>query len=238
MVMITVSIPFFWSKTAACFAEDSSVTFTPVSISASFWLGVMIDIFFNNSSLNVLAGAGLSIKVIPIDAASVATYSTVSMGVSSCVIINRAFLNFSFATLISSGPSAPLAPEATTMQFSPWSSTVIRATPEGSILSLTMHDVSIPSFSNSSIDCLPKTSKPVFAMNTTRAPSLAAATAWLAPLPPELMKKVPPNMVSPGCGKWDALMTMSVLVLPTTTIEAGFIWQLHLLLTLESFPLF
>jgi hypothetical protein len=39
------------------------------------------------------------------------------------------------------------------------------------------------------------------------------------------MKNVPPKIVSPGWGKCGALMTISVLVLPTTTMEAGFILQ-------------
>ena len=83
MVMITVSMPLLCKKFTACFADNSSITFMPVSISVSFWLGVMIEIFFSNSSFNFAAGAGLRINFIFFDAAMVATCSTVSIGVSN-----------------------------------------------------------------------------------------------------------------------------------------------------------
>ena len=59
------------------------------------------------------------------------------------------------------------------------------------------------------------------AMNTHSprfAESLATATAWFAPFPPGFMKNVPPDTISPGTGIRFPLMTMSVLVLPSTTI--------------------
>ena len=47
----------------------------------------------------------------------------------------------------------------------------------------------------------------------------AAATAWLAPLPPAALVNSPPMMVSPGLGIRAILMIMSVLELPTTRIR-------------------
>src|ERR1700689_4433719 len=53
-------------------------------------------------------------------------------------------------------------------------------------------------------------------------PSLAAAHAWLAPLPPGNIWKLRPSTVSPGAGSWSTETTKSIFRLPTTTI-AGFI---------------
>src|SRR5439155_995829 len=51
-------------------------------------------------------------------------------------------------------------------------------------------------------------------------PSLAAATAWLAPLPPGNIWKLLPSTVSPGAGNSRTPTTKSMLRLPTTTIAA------------------
>src|SRR5579864_6849071 len=58
-------------------------------------------------------------------------------------------------------------------------------------------------------------------------PSFAAATAWLAPLPPGNIWKLRPSTVSPGAGKCSTPTAKSMLRLPTTTI-AGFmrVWAL------------
>jgi hypothetical protein len=77
----------------------------------------------------------------------------------------------------------------------------------------------MPSFLNKAFACSPKTSLPTFAKNMTFPPSLAAATAWFAPFPPAFIKKSPPKMVSPGCGRFVVLITISVLELPITTME-------------------
>ena len=53
---------------------------------------------------------------------------------------------------------------------------------------------------------------------TTFPPSRAAATAWFAPLPPCAVKNPPPVSVSPLWGIYGALMTRSVLILPTINI--------------------
>ena len=62
-------------------------------------------------------------------------------------------------------------------------------------------------------------------MNLTSAPSLCAATAWLAPLPPWLMSKVPPVTVSPGVGRRGAAYA--------NTIAAGALIFALTYLTLE-----
>ena len=119
---------------------------------------------------------------------------------------------------ISAGNRLALAPGATTIQFSPSSFTIIRATPDGAVSSVKTKSVLIFSFCKPSMVCLPKISLPTFATRVTLPPSLAAATAWLAPLPPAFIKKVPPSNVSPGNGSVAAFTTISVLALPTTTI--------------------
>ena len=50
-----------------------------------------------------------------------------------------------------------------------------------------------------------------------RAPARAAATAWLAPLPPRTDVKRVPKTVSPGRGSGEAAAVRSTLMLPTTT---------------------
>ena len=61
-----------------------------------------------------------------------------------------------------------------------------------------------------------KRSVPREAIISTGAPSLAMATAWLAPLPPLNTSKVLPRIVSPGAGRRLAHATRSILMLPTT----------------------
>ena len=51
---------------------------------------------------------------------------------------------------------------------------------------------------------------------STRAPARAAATAWLAPLPPGNCANLPPETVSPGAGRRSTYTTRSVLMLPKT----------------------
>ena len=51
---------------------------------------------------------------------------------------------------------------------------------------------------------------------STRAPSLAAATAWLAPLPPGVKRAVEPSTVAPGSGSLGTLTEISMFRLPRT----------------------
>ena len=58
-------------------------------------------------------------------------------------------------------------------------------------------------------------------VNTTSAPSRAAATAWFAPLPPGKRSNVAPETVSPGRGSRSQRATRSRLTDPTTAIAGG-----------------
>ena len=53
----------------------------------------------------------------------------------------------------------------------------------------------------------------------TSAPRRAAATAWLAPLPPCAMCNSLPIIVSPADGRLSAMTTISMLQLPITTMR-------------------
>ena len=55
----------------------------------------------------------------------------VSIGISNCININSACSIASSAFAKSVGSKFAFAPEATTIQFSAWASTVINATPDG-----------------------------------------------------------------------------------------------------------
>ena len=85
--------------------------------------------------------------------------------------------------------------------FSPASSTTIRATPVASSGSVTSPATSTPSASSAARAAVPNASSPTAPMKNVRAPSRAAATAWLPPLPPWCCAKRPPMTVSPGSGK-------------------------------------
>ena len=49
----------------------------------------------------------------------------------------------------------------------------------------------------------------------------AAATAWLAPLPPKPISKLSPKMVSPARGNRSLKVVRSTLALPTTAMRCG-----------------
>src|ERR1700733_8742185 len=57
---------------------------------------------------------------------------------------------------------------------------------------------------------------------TTSAPSLAAATAWLAPLPPKLVSKCEARTVSPQAGMLTTVVVRSILVEPMTPMRGRF----------------
>src|SRR3954447_19814154 len=63
----------------------------------------------------------------------------------------------------------------------------------------------------------PSSSSPPAPIMVTSAPSRAAATAWLAPLPPPWRAKVAPDTVSPGAATSSAPTTRSTLTEPTTS---------------------
>src|SRR5271156_3743718 len=57
---------------------------------------------------------------------------------------------------------------------------------------------------------------------TTSAPSFAAATAWLAPLPPKLVSKCEARTVSPQTGMRSTVVVRSILVEPMTPMRGRF----------------
>src|SRR5580704_7894006 len=57
---------------------------------------------------------------------------------------------------------------------------------------------------------------------TTSALSLAAATAWLAPLPPKLVSKCEARTVSPQMGMRATVVVRSILVEPMTPMRGRF----------------
>ncbi len=74
----------------------------------------------------------------------------------------------------------------------------------------------MPSASSSAIASAPSSSSPTAAIIRTAAPARAAATAWLAPLPPPWRSNVPPVTVSPARGSDGSRTTRSWLTDPTT----------------------
>ena len=80
----------------------------------------------------------------------------------------------------------------------------------------TARDVDRPRLAGAATASSPRSSSPTAPTIRTRAPSRAAETAWLAPLPPPWRSNVPPATVSPGRGSVAAVTTRSTLTEPTT----------------------
>ena len=68
----------------------------------------------------------------------------------------------------------------------------------------------------------PNRSSPTRATMKTSAPHSRAATAWLAPFPPNPRSNFWPKIVSPGFGNRSANVVKSTLALPTTAIRGRF----------------
>src|ERR1700733_1342978 len=120
-------------------------------------------------------------------------------------------------TSTSAGVRRRLAPGATTITFSPVASTRISATPD-SPSSRATPVVSTPSRSS---ERSTRSSLPIRPTNRTVAPSRAAATAWLAPLPPGKRSNTASVTVSPGRGNRSQRATWSTFAEPTTVIRGG-----------------
>ncbi len=188
----------------------------PARAAASCSLGVRTETRASRPSSSGRAGAGLRTTGTPISPAFRTAASTVASGDSSWTRTISAAANASPAASTSAAERSALAPEATEMLFSPRSSTVIKAMPEGDAGARATKRVSIPSASKAARARAPNSSSPTRATKVTRPPARAAATAWLAPLPPAAMENSPPRTVSPGRGMRGTRMIMSVLELPTT----------------------
>src|SRR5450755_4242498 len=80
----------------------------------------------------------------------------------------------------------------------------------------------MPSFSKFLIVDGPNRSSPTRATMKTSAPQSRAATAWLAPFPPNPRSNFCPKIVSPGLGNRSAKVVKSTLALPTTAMRGRF----------------
>src|ERR1039457_1948637 len=111
------------------------------------------------------------------------------------------------------------------MEFWPCLSTQMRATPVACDLVACTALTSTPAAARLAFRWSAKTSyptRPIRRTATAPAPSLPAAQAWLAPLPPGIIWKSRPSTVSPGTGRRSTDTTKSMFRLPTTT-RAGII---------------
>ena len=129
------------------------------------------------------------------------TFSVVSCGISFWTrLIFVSSSGYSGITM-SLVVNLKLAPGATAIRFLPLSSTMIWAMPEW-ILAFTMiFCIETPELSRLFICSLPRESSPTQPTISTAAPALAAATAWVATLPPGNDRNLPPVIVSPGDGR-------------------------------------
>ncbi len=112
-----------------------------------------------------------------------------------------------------------LAPGMTMMRLAPVTSTSMTAVPASPSMRA-MWVSSMPSSSTTRSRNAPALSALTAPIIVTRAPSRAAATAWLRPLPPALRCSDVPNTVSPESGMRSRLTTRSWLRLPTTTTRS------------------
>ena len=131
----------------------------------------------------------------------------------------------SWASRSSSGaPVSRFAPGATVIMFSPAWSTVIIAIPVGTPAATRTPVSSTPSARSACRSAAPNSSsptQPTIAMVMPAAPpSRAAATAWLAPLPPGAKTAAPPSTVAPGPGSAGTVTAMSMFRLPSTVSRA------------------
>src|ERR1700744_4108553 len=125
------------------------------------------------------------------------------------------------AAATSSSPTAWLAPLATVIMFSPEPSMVIRARPEATPATSRTASVSTDSACRACRSCRPRSSGPRQPAIRTSAPSRAAATAWLPPLPPGANRAAVPSTVAPGPGSSGTVTEMSMFMLPST-VSRGF----------------
>ena len=100
-----------------------------------------------------------------------------------------------------------LAPGATAIWLRPSGSTTMSAVPVAASVVENSPATPMPSAARRARIAVPAASSPTHPMNLTSAPSRRAATAWLAPLPPWLISRVPPVTVSPGAGRRGAETT-------------------------------
>ncbi len=162
------------------------------------------------------AGARLSTPSVPLTRADLIAGSGIS------ALITRTSAGVPRAEATSCAPTSRLAPGATVMRFSPASSTEIMARPVGVCVTARTPAASTPSSRSAATSRLPNSSYPTQPTRRTSAPSLAAATAWLAPFPPGVKRAAEPSTVAPGPGSRGTVTEISMFRLPSTVTRGRF----------------
>ena len=191
----------------------------PVRAAASVSLGHATSTESNWGGNDAGAGAGSRITSVSCSRASSIVLRTVSRGISNCKRSTSASAINLVAACTSAVVSRPLAPGMTVIAFSPLPSTATIARPLAQFGVTAIRLTSIPSASKPPRSRSPKPSSPTRPIMATSAPSRAAATARLAPLPPASSYVSRPIIVSPGRGSRDERTTRSRLIEPATTIR-------------------
>ena len=94
-----------------------------------------------------------------------------------------------------------LAPGATAIWLRPSASTMMSAVPVAASPETRRPSTPMPAAARLSPMRRPSASSPTQPIILTSPPRRRAAIAWLAPLPPRLTRRVPPETVSPGDGR-------------------------------------
>ena len=119
------------------------------------------------------------------------------------------------AQATSSPASAWLAPGDSTMRLSP-SQRMMVAVPVSTSSRRATKSQSTPASWSPATSTSPNASRPTAPIMHVRAPMRAAATAWLAPLPPALVIKPLPPTVSPARGIRSHATERSMFMLPNS----------------------
>ena len=196
---------------------STGVSGSPRTMRASCSLGVRKVTASRIARSAGAAGAGFQITVFPAAASSCAAERTVSMGISFCSSTTSAFRSSVRMPARYSGVTRALAPGITVMALS-FSATTIMARPLETPGTVAMCAVCTPLARRFSMSRGPKPSSPTQPNIVTSAPRRAAATAWLAPLPPGRSLRSLALTVSPGRGMRAESAVMSMLMLPITAI--------------------
>src|SRR6202167_3411987 len=205
------------AQRAAGAGVTGSPALRPQRMRVSLSFGVIHVAHCSNPFGSSRAGAGSSISGISFLCAKTARVSIVIIGISSWVKSIPALRKRAEDCAISLGSSFPFAPGTTTILFCPSSPILISATPEEPFTVSTAL-TSAPALRSALFSEGPNESSPTLPTMLTGYPSLPAATAWLAPLPPWKVEKLRPVRVSPGRGTRSAVATRSRFMLPTTTM--------------------
>ena len=185
------------------------------SQSASVSLTVRMSTAFRASSGSAAAGA--KFRIILDRRARARRMSAAVCSAGTSIWRTNVVSGVSSASSIWVCTANRLAPEPTAMAFFPSGSTAIAAQPV--VVSVVATRVrSTLANCNSFSASAASASRPTAPAMMTRAPSRAAATAWLAPLPPGSMRVVGPRTVSPGAGMCGRAKMRSRLMEPKTTI--------------------